>query len=183
MATATNVTTAKPKSGGAVFRAPLGTTLPTDASTALDAAFKGLGYCSEDGLTNANSPKSEAVKAWGGDIVLTTQTEKPDTFKFKLIEALNPEVLKAVYGDDNVTGELSTGITVKANSAQQEECCWVFDLVMRSGALRRIVVPCAAVTEVGEIVYKEGEPVGYETTITAVPDGTGNTHYQYDLLK
>ena len=183
MATVTNVTAAKPKSGGAVYRAPLGTTLPTDASATLDAAFKSLGYCGEDGLTNANSPASETVKAWGGDIVLTTQTEKPDTFAFHLIEALNPEVLKAVYGDDNVTGDLASGITVKANGDQQAECCWVFDRVMRGGALRRIVVPCAAVTEVGEVVYKTNEPVGYKTTITAVPDDNGNTHYQYDLRK
>ena len=35
-----NVTTGKPKVGGAVFRAPVGTTLPTDASTALNSAFK-----------------------------------------------------------------------------------------------------------------------------------------------
>ena len=45
---AKNVTTGKPKTGGAVFRAPLGTALPTDAKTALDEAFKNLGYCSED---------------------------------------------------------------------------------------------------------------------------------------
>ena len=96
MATVTNVTAAKPKSGGAVYRAPLGTTLHTDASAELDAAFKSLGYCGEDGLTNANSPASETVKAWGGDIVLTTHTEQLETFAFGLIEALNPEVLKAV---------------------------------------------------------------------------------------
>ena len=56
MADAKNVTAAKPKVGGAVWRAPLGTTLPTDAKTALDKAFKSLGYISGDGLTNANSP-------------------------------------------------------------------------------------------------------------------------------
>ena len=43
MANAQNVTAAKPKIGGAVSRAPLGSTLPTDAKAALNAAFKSLG--------------------------------------------------------------------------------------------------------------------------------------------
>ena len=119
MANASNVTTGKPQKGGAIFRAPAGTTLPTDATTALNAKFVCLGYCGEDGLTNANSPKSDNIKAWGGDTVLTYQSSKDDTFAFVLIEALNPDVLKAVYGDDNVTGTLETGITVKANSDPQ----------------------------------------------------------------
>lgn len=48
MANASNVTTGKPKKGGAIFRAPAGTTLPTDATTALNAKFVCLGYCGED---------------------------------------------------------------------------------------------------------------------------------------
>lgn len=179
MAVAKNVSAAKPKTGGAVYRGAVGTALPTDAKTALNAAFKALGFCSEDGLTNSNSPTSTKVKAWGGETVLVTQTEKPDTFKFKLLEVLNDEVLKAAYGDANVTGAVATGLTVKANVAQQNSASWVFDMVMRDGVLKRIVVPSATVSAIADIVYKDSEPVGYEITLDAVPDASGNTHYEY----
>ena len=183
MANASNVTTGKPKKGGAIFRAPLGSTLPTDATTALDGAFVGLGYCSDDGLTNENSPETESIKAWGGDTVLTTQTAKEDTFTFKLIETMSPDVLKAVYGSANVTGTLADGITVKATSDPQEAVAWVIELLQRDGAHKRIVIPSAAITEIGEIAYSDEDAVGYEVTITATPDADGNTHYEYIKAK
>ena len=65
MADVKNVSAGKPKIGGALYRAPFGTTLPTDAETALNKAFGALGYISDDGMTNENSPDSSSVKAWG----------------------------------------------------------------------------------------------------------------------
>lgn len=175
---ASNVATGKPKITGAIYRAPLGTALPTDATTTLAETYKALGYIGEDGVANANSPESDSIKAWGGDTVCSYQTAKPDTFKFKLIEVLNTEVLKTVYGDKNVTGDLSTGITVKANSTEAEECAWIIEMMLK-GAYKRIVIPSAKISAMDEITYNDSSAVGYNITITATPDTEGQTHYEY----
>lgn len=180
---ASNVTAGKPKITGAIFRAPVGSTLPTAAKTELDAAFKCLGYVSEDGVTNSNSPESEQTKAWGGDVVLSTQTEKPDTFQFKLIEAKNVDVLKMVYGDSHVAGTLDTGITVDVTAEDPGPAAYVIDMILKDGDLKRIVIPSASISEMDDIVYNDSEPVGYDVTLTATADDTGCTHHEYIVKK
>ena len=88
-------------------------------------------------------------------------------------------MLKAYYGDDNVTGTLETGITITANADELPEKAWVVDMVMRGGALKRVVMPRGRVTTTDEITYADGETVGYGVTVTAYPDTSGNTHYEY----
>lgn len=173
-----NVTTGKPKVGGAVYRAPKGTTLPTDATTALGEAFVGLGYISDEGLKNNESRTSQAIKAWGGDTVHMAQTDKSDTFTMTFIEALNPEVLKTVHGDGNVTGTLAEGLTVTANSDELDEYVWAVEMIL-NGALKRVVIPAGQVTNVNEVTYDDTSAVGYAVTLSALPDSSGNTHYEY----
>ena len=177
--TVSNVTAGKPKISGAIFRAELPATLPTDATTTLDAGFKLMGYISEDGVVNSNSPETTDIKAWGGDTVLNIQESKDDTFQFTMLEVLNADVLKAVYGSANVTGTLAAGITVNANSGESEEGAWVIGMALREGAVKRVVIPDAKISELGDINYTDSDAVGYEVTLTCMPDTSGNTHYEY----
>lgn len=179
MPTAGNVSAGKPKVTGAVFRAVAGTSSPTDTTTSLASAYKELGYCSEDGLVNSNSPSVTEIKAWGGDQVLVIQESKEDTFQLTLIEPMNVEVLKAVYGSTNVTGTVASGLTVKANANEPEEGVWVIDMVLNGGGAKRVVIPHGKITELGDITYSDTDAIGYEITITAIPDTSGNTHYEY----
>ena len=180
MSNTSNVTFGKPKVGGAVYVAPAGTALPTDATTAPDNAFQSLGYISDDGMVNTNSPETDDIKAWGGDVVAVLQTEKADEFKFTLIEALDVNVLKAVYGDSNVSGTLSTGITVRANSTDIPATEWVIDMILAGGVLKRIVIPNGKISEIGDITYKDDELTGYEITVKAMP---GDSAFGYDTHK
>ena len=178
MSNAANVTTGKRRVDGGIYFAPAGTTLPTDATTALATAFKNLGYVSEDGVTNSLSKETSEIKEWGGAVVDNVQTGYTDTFSLTFIESMNVDTLKVIYGDSNVT-EASGAITVTVNASEAPAGVYVIDMVMKGNKLKRIVIPNGKVSELGDIVYKADEAVGYDVTIAASLDANGNTHYEY----
>lgn len=179
MSDSANVSAAKPKTGGAVSVAPLGTALPTDATTTLDNAFKNLGYITDAGVTNSVSRDSTDVKAWGGDTVLSSQTGKTDTFKFALMESMNADVQKFIHGADNVEGALATGMTIKENAKELQEQVIVIDAILKGGTLKRTVIPAGKITSIGDITYADNSAIVYDVTVTAAPDKDENTHYEY----
>lgn len=178
-----NVVVGKPKVTGGVYRAPLGTALPTDETVALNVGFIGLGYAGEDGVVFNPARSTDKKKAWGGDIVRVLQTDYSETYTVTLIEYRNPEVQKAVFGSANVTATAATSLvgakmTIKHNSAVLPFGSWVFDMLDGVGA-SRIVLPNAQVTEVGEITYADEDVIAYELTIEAFQDALGNNSYEY----
>jgi hypothetical protein len=173
----------KPLTTGGILIGPLGTALPTNATSALAAGMVAAGYIGEDGVTEGADRSTDKIKAWGGDIVKVVQTEFSATYQFVFIETVNTTVLETVYGDDNVTvtpggpaaGTLRT-VAVNGESLPHK----VFVIEVKDGPARvRIVIPDGQVSEVGEITYTDGEVIGYEVTVEAFADEDGNNAYKY----
>ena len=178
-----NVVAGRPKTAGGVYRAPLGSTLPTDSTTALDAAFVALGYAGDAGVTETNGRTTNTIQAWGTDIVKVVQTEFSVTYQVTLIESLGANANKAAYGDSAVSSTAASSahgnrLAVSVKAAPLDHNCWAFD--MKDGdASYRIVVPDGQMIAVGDITYSDGGVVAYPITIQAFPDSSGNNAYKY----
>ena len=56
---------------------------------------------------------------------------------------------------------------------------FIVDMLLK-GAVKRVVIPYAKVTAIAEVVYKKGQAVGYQPTLSAYPaDTEGNSHFEY----
>lgn len=113
-----NVSSAKGVKGGYIFTAPVGTALPTDYKTALPAAWKCLGYISEDGYVETLDSDSEDIKDMNGDLMASPQTSRVESAQLTLAE-IKAATLKVMYGSDNVTDKGGM-ITVKHNGDSTE---------------------------------------------------------------
>lgn len=178
-----NIAVGKPKSTGAIFYAPAGSTLPASADAELDKAFVCVGTIGDDGLTRKIKRSTKDIKDWGGNTVKVMQTDVTETFGFTMIEALNVDVQKVAYGEDNVKTDVSTGMSVSHNSAEPVEHAWVIDQILDNGSALRIVIPHGKITELSDVAFKVDQAIGYGVTITALGDGTGLTSTDYIKAK
>lgn len=173
-----NVAIGKPRVGGAIFRAPAGTALPTDASTALASAFVEQGYVSDEGVSRAITKSFASKKAWGGDEVASTKTEETVRVTFALIEANNPSSLRAKYGEGAVT--VTDGLTAIAYAgAETDAGVWVIDMEY-NGVLRRLVFGNAKdVTEDFTQTYADEELIELPFELAVTKDATGLFFHEY----
>lgn len=173
-----NVSFGKPKATGAVYVAPAGTALPTDATTELPEAFVNLGYVSEDGLVESIETDTTDVTAWGGDTVLSGQSSFAATYTVNLLET-SVESMKLLYGEANVTESSGALKSVKVTAETLKKHVVVFEVALTGGRVERIILPSAQIVDrSGEISYTDGEAIIYPAAFKAYPvDGTYATKY------
>lgn len=158
---------------GQLYTAPLGSTAPTDATTALVAAFVGLGYVSEDGVTEAHDDSVENITAWQNAVVVRSAvSSSASTLACMLIQS-NVNVLTRFHRGSAMTEVAAGNYRLDVKPIVADPRMWVFDVVDGT-KLERILVGLGEITERGELQYANGQPLGYPIKITAYPDGNGN---------
>lgn len=164
---------------GQVASAPLGTTLPTTPTEALDSAFEVLGFVSEDGVTPNFEDSINKIKAWqGAQIVRTIVTEESINFSMSLIET-SYEVLTRFFPGATIDNPSAGVYRVRIGQRTPDPRVWVIDVIDGS-VLWRYVLPRAELTERGEVPHTNDDAVGWPIMIEALPDPTDN--YRVDIL-
>lgn len=166
---AQNVSFGKPKLSGVVYRAPMGTPLPANASDPLDKAFENVGYISDAGITGATDSETNSITEMGGKNVLTVVSSTSESYQFVMLET-NPVAAKVRYGEENVEVDALGGMTIKHNGLPSEMSEYVIDLVLTGNRADRTVIPSATVSEVGEITMNSTDAKGWDVTLAANAD-------------
>lgn len=147
--------------GATTAAAPTGTAGTT-------TGFSGLGYVSEDGVTETRDRSSDSIKAWqNGATVRTVVTESGLTYSFTLIET-NKATVELFYGT-TVTQAVDDGSFVIVPASTGGRKSFIIDVIDGDEVLRTYI-PSGEVSEVGDVVYAGGEPIGYEVTIATYED-------------
>lgn len=151
---------------GAVYFAPVATAPPTDATTALPAAYRDVGYISEDGVVEARDRSTTNIIAWqNADVVRTVITEAYITVQFTMIET-NPNSVELSYGDPVNTTDGSVSIIPGRTGGRRRIVVDYID----GDRFVRLFIAQAEVLEVGETTLASGDVTGYDVTITGYPD-------------
>lgn len=142
------------------------TNFPKDASSELPTGLKAkpAGFIGEDGLTKTVDRSTEKIKDWNKDTVIVLETDHSVVVKFTFLEAANADVLKAVYGKDNVKIE-GKNIQVADAAGELPHFSFVGELNGGEGKKGRIFVPDGQVTSVGDITFKKDDVIKYEVEI------------------
>lgn len=146
-----------------IWLAPIGTTLPTDLTTALDAAFEDVGWIHEDGITETANGSKEVIRGHqGAGVVRTRMSETGTSIAFTALEdKAQTNSLRYHEKSSEVTAGVrkvtrGPGQRVSARAA-------VIDLydIDNETVRKRLVIPRLEVVPTGDKTYSNADISGF----------------------
>jgi hypothetical protein len=164
---------------GTVYVAPVGTALPTDVSTNLNAAFQSVGFISEEALVESLSITTERLRAWQRPVgIRTLTTEVEWTFQFGMLET-SPLALDLYYGlDDGTTvtsGVAKTSISAFPQSVQRAMVIEIED----GDVVTRYALPIVEVGEREEVTHNLSEGTIWGVTVNVMGSSLDDMGFRY----
>ena len=136
---------------------------PTTVDAEIEDHVPG-GYVSEDGVTKTVDRSTDKIKDWNGDTVLIVQSDHSVTLQVTFMEAANADVLKMIYGENNVREEGGT-LTLIENADELEHRSIAFYIKGGNGSKILVYAPDVQVTSVGDVSYVRSDVIRYQVTL------------------
>lgn len=169
---------------GAIFVAPFGTTVPTDANSPLDAAFKCLGYVTDDGISEPNAyDAGDDTNAYGGDKVFTGDPTYSFSLSGAFLEVRNLTLLKTLYNEENVGSNTKGDIVIHKRSITPKHRVFVYEERLTGGYRQRNVVGDGTMVISDDITHATTDPMSISWTLNGYPDANGDSSVAYQQTK
>lgn len=155
---------------GDIYIGPLGTTEPTDVTTALNASLKNMGYVTPDGVNITPNVESEAIMAWQSlAAILSPITGISFEISFTLMQ-LHMDSLSVFFnGSDWVNSSGTARLDIESNPGTQERLL-VVEWTDSSDYVYRLVVPRAQIGNREAMNLTRGSSTNVGLTFTALDD-------------
>ena len=175
-----NATLVRVSTTGALWKAPLGTTLPVDADpfAALDPAFTNLGYISDDGVNEDYDDSVDDVVAWQNATTIRSTTSQSTASLGCMLMETKGTVLEAFHRGSTIV-PVATGIwKMNIKPIVADPSIFILDAV--DGLLyERTIVGNGEIVERGEVQNLASGAKGYPIVIRAYPDANGDLMVKY----
>lgn len=153
--------------GPGVWIAPVGTTAPTDATSAYGAGWSTLGYLHEDGPKLSRSVDSTELVSWQSRTPLKKViTSVSQELEFTLLE-LSAQNLALYFGQTVPTetaGKFS--LEIRSDAAVQEYAVGID--IADGDVAHRFIFPRATISDTGDVEFKADELAALPVTVTAL---------------
>lgn len=133
------------------------------------------GFITSDGVAKTADRSTEKLLDWNLDLIDVLTTDYGVQLTVTFAEAANAAVLRAVYGDDNVTVVAPTEdqqgyVHIQERSDDLPRKSIMFDLKGKNDAKGRGFAAEAQVASVGEITFNKQNLIQYQATIDVYAD-------------
>lgn len=158
---------------GELFIAPVGTAAPTNTSTSLNVAFKGLGYTQEDGVTIGRSTDRTEITAWQSTApVRYIYNNAGLTIATAMLQS-NDDVANLWWGGGSFatnTTEFKSDLPTVPTGVQRAVVVEWTDGSVKN----RLYVPKAEVTDTGDVTLGRTAATAFQITFTALAPDAGS---------